>query len=85
MARPVVIDDSDSDTWAHGLFTYDKEIGEFGFAEFKLLDRGPIRGGLRVTTRYGRSVLVQDYYIYLGEKELEVHIQKTIYPMWFAE
>ena len=72
MARPVVIDDKIPDTWSHNIFTFDTEIGCFMKAEARVLDLGPVRGGLRITSVYGGSTLVQDFYVYPGRKELEV-------------
>ena len=47
LAKAVVIDDTPSDTWAHERFVFDKEIGSFSNAQFRVLDNGPIRAGVR--------------------------------------
>lgn len=59
IARPVVVDDTANDTWAHGVFTFDKEIGEFAVEAVSILEEGPIRGGIRVVSRFGRSSLTR--------------------------
>jgi len=71
-ARAVVIDDADADTWSHGIFTFDKEIGEFSRAEISATETGPIRACVRVKTYYGGSELIQDFYLHAGSGELTV-------------
>src|SRR5665811_1504195 len=58
--KAVIIDDP-SDTWSHDIKTFDKEIGHFGRADIKVLENGPIRATLRVTTSYGDSSLSIDW------------------------
>ena len=79
LAKAVVIDDTLSDTWAHERFVFDKEIGSFSNAQFRVLDNGPIRAGVRVVSRYGSSELIQDFYLYPGKKELEVRARLRFY------
>jgi alpha-mannosidase len=74
-AVPVVIDEQDSDTWAHFIFEFNKEAGRFGNAEIKILEKGPLRAMLRVTNRYGSSSLQQDYIIYHDRPEIHVNVK----------
>ena len=74
-ADAIVLDESDSDTWAHGIFAFRKEIGRFSNAEIRVLENGPVRAALRVTSRYGSSVLRQDFLLYAGGKEVEVCVK----------
>lgn len=67
-----LIDVEHVDTWAHGVFAFDKEAGGFGGAKFEILERGPVRGKLRVTTRHGESTLVQEYMLYADGDQLEI-------------
>ena len=71
MARPIIINDEKSDTWAHGIFVFDEEVGMFANAEITITDNGPIRAGIRVKSKYNKSVLIQDFYLYPGQKFLE--------------
>lgn len=57
----VVLDETDSDTWAHDKAVLGKEIGRFGTPEFKILEDGNVSATLRVTTRYNACVMVRDY------------------------
>ncbi len=61
LARPIVIDDVEPDTWAHGVFTFDKQLGEFGGASVTVTENGPIRAAIRVVSRFGSSTLRQDF------------------------
>ncbi|AEE97199.1 alpha-mannosidase [Mahella australiensis] len=62
-ALPVVIYDP-SDTWSHGVFRFKDEIGRFTDAETKVIEQGPVRSRLRVKSRYGDSILTQDFIMY---------------------
>lgn len=72
MAKPVVIRDYEPDTWSHGVFSFREELGAFTDAEFKIIEEGPIRAAVRVTSYYNNSRLVQDFTLYAGSEELEV-------------
>lgn len=74
-AVPIVIDEEDSDTWAHFIFEFNKETGRFGNAEIKLLETGPLRARLRVTSRYESSTLQQDFIIYHDRSEIRVNVK----------
>ncbi|RAP75220.1 alpha-mannosidase [Paenibacillus montanisoli] len=71
-AVPVVIDEHHCDTWAHGVFEFRNEIARFGDAQVKLLEAGPLRAVMRVTSRYGMSVLRQDFILYRDKPGIEV-------------
>lgn len=61
-AIPAVIEDR-SDTWSHGVRIFDKQIGAFT-GKVKLVEQGPVKSVLRVTSIYGASRIVQDYSVY---------------------
>ena len=72
MASALVIDDHKSDTWAHGIFTFDDVIGRFSDPVIRVIDNGPLRACIRVETSYGKSLLCQDFILHEGARELEV-------------
>jgi alpha-mannosidase len=75
-AQPVVIDDP-SDTWSHGVFRFDEEVGAFAAARLRVLETGPVKAVLRVESTYGRSRLIQDFTIYggrVGPSRIDVHV-----------
>jgi alpha-mannosidase len=72
-ARAVVIDDP-SDTWSHGVFRFQDEIGTFKAARVQLVEHGPVRATLRVTSVYGDSTLVQDFTLYADLDLIEVRV-----------
>ena len=72
-ARPVVIDDP-HDTWGHGIYRWDQVIGEFREAQIKLVEHGPVKSVLRVTSRYGASRLIQDFSMYPDLDQIDVHL-----------
>lgn len=63
LARAILVDDTANDTWAHKVFTFNGQAGYFTDAQYRPLDNGPLRAGIRVTTSYGASTLCQDYYL----------------------
>ncbi|NLO82394.1 MAG: alpha-mannosidase [Clostridiales bacterium] len=74
-AVSVVIDIHHCDTWAHGIFEFNDEIGRFTDAKIKLMESGPLRWILRVTSRYNDSTLRQDFIIYRDKAEVEVRVK----------
>ncbi len=66
-AVPVVIED-DSDTWSHGVYVFDKQIGAFQANRVYCLEDGPVRKVIRAVYTYGKSVITQDFCVY---RELE--------------
>ncbi|MFE5320839.1 alpha-mannosidase [Paenibacillus sp. NPDC056579] len=74
-AVPIVIDEHECDTWAHGTFAFRNEIGRFADAEVKVIEAGPIRAWLRVTSRYGKSVLRQDFMLHQDRPDVLVRVK----------
>jgi alpha-mannosidase len=71
--KAVVIDDP-SDTWSHDIKTFNKEIGSFKNANIKILETGPMRATIRVTTIYEDSKLAIDWTLFAGSKNLEAKV-----------
>ncbi len=72
-ARPVVIND-ESDTWSHGIQRFDEVIGAFQAPSIRLVERGPVKAVMRVTSVYGRSTLVQDFALYRDLAQVDVRV-----------
>jgi alpha-mannosidase len=68
-----VLDDP-SNTWSHGVFRFDQELGSFAPTRTRLLENGPERATLRVESAYGRSTLVQDFTLYRDLDRLDVAV-----------
>jgi alpha-mannosidase len=73
-ARAVVLNDP-SDTWGHEVTEYADEIGAFGAASFRVLERGPLRAVLRARSSYGDSRLRIDWILYAESRNLEARVQ----------
>jgi len=76
-AKTFVIDDEAQDTWSHGVFTFDKEIGEFSNPIFEIIEKGPVVATLRITQKYNTSEIRQDYTLYPHSKTLDVAVRVT--------
>ncbi|MCK5128338.1 MAG: alpha-mannosidase [Clostridiales bacterium] len=74
-ARPLVMDDEPYDTWGHGNDVYNDLIGEFKSTSIKLVEDGPIRSTIRVSSTYGNSQLRQDFSLYKDLKDVQVNIR----------
>jgi len=72
-ARPVVIADP-HDTWGHGIFRWDEEIGEFQSAQVNLVEHGPAKSVLRAVSRYGESSITQNFILVPGLDRIDVRV-----------
>jgi alpha-mannosidase len=73
-ARPVVIHDP-SDTWGHGYTKYDEVIGTFMAKRVKLVEHGPVKSVVRVTSEYGKSTVMQDFTLYKELERIDVKVK----------
>ena len=71
--RAVIIDDP-SDTWSHDIKAFTSETGSFGNAAVRILEKGPLRGILRVVSTYGSSTLTADWIVYADSSCPEARI-----------
>ena len=71
--RAVVIDDT-SDTWGHRRLAYRDEVGTFEATSVELVESGPVRGILRVNSRYGDSVLTEDFVVSANRDTIEQRV-----------
>ncbi len=72
IAKAIIEDDHHTDTWAHKVFDFNKDIGCFSDAKIEIVETGYLRATLKVTTTYSRSTLVQYFSLYRGSKNIEV-------------
>lgn len=71
-AKLRLFDNEFADTWAHMEFTFDAPKGDFAAPIFELLESGPIRAKLRVTTRYNDSTFIAEYMLGAQDDQIEV-------------
>jgi alpha-mannosidase len=62
-AVPVVIDDP-SDTWSHNVFTFNQVAGQVQARKVELIEQGPVKSVIRVTSEYNKSTLIQEFAMY---------------------
>lgn len=72
-ARPVVIEDT-ADTWGHDTFRWDDVIGTFEVVDVKLVEHGPVKSVIRVTSTFNLSTLTQDFCMYPDREQIDVHV-----------
>ncbi len=74
-ARGLIIEDWHHDTWGHGVTRYADQVGQFANAEVSIVERGPVRCMVRSRTRYGDSVLTQEFTLYDDADQLRVEVK----------
>ena len=72
-AVPVVLDDR-SDTWSHNVFTFNQVAGKFRARKVSLVEQGPVKSVIRVTSEYNQSTLIQDFAMFADRDEIEVSV-----------
>ncbi len=72
-ALPVVLDDP-ADTWGHNVYKWDTVKGAFQAESVRLVEHGPVRSVVRVTSRYGSSRLVQEFAMYPDQEQIDVSV-----------
>lgn len=72
-AKPVVLSDS-SDTWGHNMTRWGQVVGVFKATKIRLVEHGPIKSVVRVTSSYGVSSLIQDFAMYPNRDQIDVRV-----------
>lgn len=70
-----VIDETHCDTWAHDVASFQDEVGRFANAKMKLIESGPVRSVIRVTSYFNRSELRQDFIVYANDPQIDVKVR----------
>ena len=63
-----------SDTWSHGIFDFHAPLGAFELVSITLVENGPVRGMLRVESKWRSSYMTQEYILYRGMNWLELRV-----------
>jgi alpha-mannosidase len=63
-----------SDTWGHDVTAYDEEVGEFEPVSVRVLENGPVRATIRVESRYGGSLLREDYVLSADARHVDINV-----------
>ena len=72
-AKPVVVDETELDTWGRDVFTYRNDIDVFMKTEIRVLENGPVRARVMVRSAYGPvSELEQIFTLYADGTDIEV-------------
>ena len=91
IAKAIIEDDYHTDTWAHSIFDFNRDIGQFSDAKLEIIETGYLRATIKVTTTYNKSTLTQYISLWRGKKDIEVRcklnfnehykIAKLAFPM----
>lgn len=72
-AGAVVLEDP-SDTWSHGVVSYNDLAGRFGNAKITVVENGPVRATVRIESKFGDSTLWQDISLYTELPVIEFRV-----------
>ena len=75
MCSAVVLDETESDTWAHNKVYIGTYEGQFGKPEFTIVESGDVRAVLRIKTCYNKSVLQRDYILEAESDVVKVKVK----------
>ncbi len=75
---PAQVFADESDTWGHGITGFNESKGLFKVQKITVLERGPVRGRVRVESIYGNSRMEEDFILYGGAD----HIEQRVYLDW---
>lgn len=91
IAKGIIEDDFHTDTWAHSIFDFNKDIGQFSDAKLEIVETGYLRATIKATTTYNKSTLTQYFSLWRGSKDILVRcklnfnehykIAKLAFPM----
>lgn len=73
--RALLLDETRCDTWAHNQEYLGKECGYFTVPEFQILERGPVRAVVRITTTCHASTLQRDFILEEGSSGVQVKVK----------
>lgn len=80
-AVPVVIDDP-SDTWSHNVFSFKSVAGQFRARQVQMVEYGPVKSVIRVTSQYNQSTMIQDFAMFANRDEIEVSVVVDWHEAW---
>lgn len=66
----IVLDETDYDTWAHGIFEFNNVIGKFENAKVIFAKQGELKQEVRIEYKYGNSTLLMDVTLHNDLKEV---------------
>ena len=73
-AVPVVLDDP-SDTWSHNVFNFNNTpSSKMKARKVELVEHGPVKAVIRVTSEYGDSIMIQEFNLYKELDGIEVKV-----------
>ena len=79
VCKAILLDETYCDTWAHAQKSLGERVGVFGNPVFEIIDEGPVRATLRVTTKFGDSTLRREYSLHADDNEIRVATRVDFY------
>lgn len=70
--KTVLMDETECDTWAHGIYEFKKCAAECNSGSTKLIENGAVRAAVRCEQSFENTKIVRDYYLESGSKSVAV-------------
>ena len=74
-ARCAVMNIELVDTWAHNVFTFDREMHSFEAIRMEILECGPVRAAIRVDSVCASGEMTQIYTLYGDSRQVDVQVR----------
>lgn len=71
----VLDDETEQDSWMHGRDSFGKVVGEFACKEMHVIEKGPARAAMRVTSVFGENEIRQDFFVYPDGVKVEAKVK----------
>lgn len=68
----VLMDETECDTWAHGVYDFKKCVAVCKNGSTKLIENGPVRAAVRCEQDFENTHIIRDYYLENGDNKLTV-------------
>ena len=74
----VLIDETEQDAWTHDTASFDKVVGAFKGVEMHIIERGPVRITMRISSEYGANKMRQDISLYPDSDKVFVNCRLEV-------
>lgn len=68
----VLMDETECDTWAHGIYDFKKCVAVCKNGSCKLIENGPVRAAVRCEQNFENTHIIRDYYLENNDNKLTV-------------
>ena len=71
-------DETGQDSWMHGKGPFGEVMGKFECIDMHVIEKGPARAAMRVTSALGDNMLEQDFFVYPDGVKVQAKVKITV-------